>query len=306
MMKAIVFGGSGFLGSHVADELTNSGYKVKIFDLKPSPYIRPEQEMIVGDILDKDAVQRAITGCDYIYHFAGMANLDSATTRALETVTQNIQGTVILLEAARAAKIKRFIFASSVYVYSDKGGFYRCSKQAAELYVEEYQKRYGLNYTILRYGTIYGSRANEHNSVYRYIKEGIKDKKITCFADGEEMREYIHSSDAARLSVEILSDKHENNHVIITGNRAMRFKDFLYTIREILGNKIDICFKNPNPSEHYYQTPYSFIPKIGYKLTTNRSLDMGQGLLECINEIHSSIYSHTNNVSSCCKKNHGK
>ena len=142
-MKTIVFGGSGFIGSHVADTLTEKGHKVIIFDLKPSPYIRPEQEMVIGNILDEEAAAKAVEGCDYVYHFAGIADLDDARTKSLETVTQNIKGTAILLETARQAKVKRFIFASTVYVYSDKGGFYRCSKQAAELYMEEYQKPYG-------------------------------------------------------------------------------------------------------------------------------------------------------------------
>lgn len=289
-MKTIVFGGSGFLGSHVADELSAAGHKVKIFDLKPSPYLKKGQTMIVGNILDKKSVEIAMDGCDYVYNFAGIADLDDATTKAMSTVVQNIEGTVNLLESARRANAKRFVFASTVYVYSEKGGFYRCSKQASELYVEEYQRRYGLDYTILRYGTIYGPRANEHNSVHHYLKQALEKKEIICFARGDEMREYIHVKDASRLSVEVLSARHRNKHVIITGNRSMRFEEFLYTIREILGNKVKIKFQKPNISEHYSITPYSFIPKIGYKLIADCSLDMGQGLLECLNEIHSSSF----------------
>lgn len=297
-MKIIVFGGAGFLGSHVADELSERGHSVRIFDLKSSPYLKKGQTMITGDILDRKAVEKAVEGCDYVYHFAGIADLDDATTKAMSTVVQNIEGTVNVLEACAGAKVERFIFASSVYVYSEKGGFYRCSKQASELYVEEYQRRYGLDYTILRYGTIYGPRANEHNSVHRYLRQALKKKEIVCNARGDEMREYIHVKDAARLSAEILSAKHNNKHVIITGNRSMRFEEFLYTIREILGNKVRIKFRKPNPSEHYSMTPYSFIPKIGYKLVTDCSLDMGQGLLECLNEIHQSDHNNINKISS--------
>ena len=103
-MKAIVFGGSGFLGSHVADTLTEDGYDVVIYDLKPSRYIKSNQRMIIGDILDEDKVKDSVKGCDYIYHFAGIADLDDAGTRSLETIVQNVQGTVVLLEAAKTAK----------------------------------------------------------------------------------------------------------------------------------------------------------------------------------------------------------
>lgn len=287
-MRVIVFGGSGFIGSHVADILTESGYNVKIFDLKPSPYLKSDQEMITGNILDEEKVNKAVESCDYIYHFAGISDLDDAKTKSLETIVQNIKGTTILLEAARSVETKRFVFASTVYVYSDKGGFYRCSKQSAELYIEEFQRRFGLDYTILRYGTVYGPRADYRNSVYRYLKEALANKKIVCSGNGEEMREYIHVRDAARLSVEILSDKHKNQHIIVSGHHPMKFKDLLNMVREILGNNIEIKFEAPHPdSAHYSLTPYSFIPKIGYKVSADCYLDMGQGLLECINEIHS-------------------
>lgn len=286
-MKTIVFGGSGLIGSHLADRLTEAGYDVTIFDLKPSPYLLPGQEIIIGDILDKKAVFDAVKGCDYIYNFAGMADLDAATTEPLKTIEQNIVGTAILLEATLRSRAKRFIQASTIYVYSDTGGFYRCSKQAAELYVEEYNRKFGLEYTILRYGTVYGPRADSRNSIYRYLKQALDEGRIDCGGTGDETREYIHVRDAAQLSVDILADKYRNKQVIITGHHPMRLRDMLYTIREILSNRIEINFEaSKSDTPHYNITPYSFVPKIGRKLVTHEYVDMGQGLLECISEIY--------------------
>ena len=285
-MKAIVFGGSGFLGSHTADELTASGYEVTIFDNQPSKYINENQNMIIGDILDVDAVFKAIEGCDYIYNFAGIADLDDATTKPIATVELNIMGNINIMEAARAANIKRYIYASSIYVYSEKGGFYRCSKQASEAYIEEYKRRFGLEYVILRYGTLYGPRADERNSVYRYIKQAINEKRIVINGSGDEIREYVQVRDAARLSVQILADKYKNKNIIITGHHPMRFSDMLNMIGEILGNNVDIQFLNQRDKAHYSITPYSYTPKIGHKLVSNLYTDMGQGLLECIDEIY--------------------
>jgi UDP-glucose 4-epimerase len=286
-MKAIVFGGSGFIGSHVADCLTETGYEVTIFDLRPSPYLLPGQGMIIGDILDGNAVSEAVRGCDYVYNFAGIADLDDATTKPLDTVGQNIMGTTILLDAAQKHRVKRFIYASTIYVYSDKGGFYRCSKQAAELYIEEYARKFGLDYTILRYGTVYGPRADNRNSIYRYLKQAIEEGKIICGGTGDEIREYIHVKDLARLSVSIIGEEYRNQHIIITGHHSMRFRDMLYMIREILGNKVEVEFTEAKGEDHYGITPYSFVPKIGQKLVSHYYMDMGQGLLECINEIYS-------------------
>jgi len=79
----IVFGGSGFLGSHVCDALADRGYKVRIFDAKPSSYLRAGQTMVVGDILDRKMVFRAVEGCDYVYNFAGIADLDARVQNRL-------------------------------------------------------------------------------------------------------------------------------------------------------------------------------------------------------------------------------
>jgi len=292
-MKAVVFGGSGFVGSHVADRLTEVGYDVVLFDLEPSPYLRPEQEMVIGNILDHKAVVETIRGCDYVYNFAGMADLDAAATEPLTTIEQNIMGTAILLEGTLKGGATRFIQASTIYVYSDTGGFYRCSKQAAELYIEEYNRRFGLDYTILRYGTIYGPRADSRNSIYRYLRQALDNGRIDCGGEGDETREYIHVRDAARLSVDILADQYRNKQVTITGHHPMRLRDMLYTIREILGNRIEVEFAaSETDTPHYNITPYSFIPKIGHKLTTPEYVDMGQGLLECINEIYSQDSGH--------------
>ena len=127
-MKTIVFGESGFLGNYVADALTDAGYDVVVFDCGESPYLGPDREMIVGSILDKKIVEGAVKGCDVVYNFAGIADLDEAARRPVESVEVNILGNTIVLEACRKIDGKRFVFASSLYVYSKAGSFYRSTK----------------------------------------------------------------------------------------------------------------------------------------------------------------------------------
>ena len=284
--QAIVFGGSGFLGSHVADSLSAGGYKVTVFDQKKSPYLRSDQTMIVGDILDVSQVREAMNGQDIVYHFAGLADLDRATDKALEAVSQNIVGTIHLLDAAVEFKIERFVFASTIYVYSVLGGFYRCSKQACELYIEEYQKLYDLDFTILRYGSLYGPRAGASNSIRRYLQEGLQNQRIAYPGTGDEVREYIYVKDAAKLSFDILAEEYINQHIIITGHHPMKAGEMLAMVQEILNQKVSIDFAHNTNNSHYNITPYSFIPKIGSKLVSNLHMDMGQGFLECLQEIY--------------------
>lgn len=85
-----VFGGSGFLGSHTADALSDAGYRVRIFDRVESPWVRPDQEMIVGDLLDRDAVFDAINGSNAVYHFAGIADIGDAAEDPYRTAEINV------------------------------------------------------------------------------------------------------------------------------------------------------------------------------------------------------------------------
>lgn len=285
-MKVIVFGGSGFLGSHVADALGDAGHDVTVFDLKPSEYLKPGQKMYIGDILDAEQVFEAVQSHEIVYNFAGFADLDDATTKPLDTIRLNIEGNANILEASAKTGVSRFVYASTIYVYSNKGGFYRCSKQASEIYIEEFNRKYDLDFTILRYGTLYGTRADKRNSIYRYLKQSLETGCVRCSGSGEEIREYIDVRDAARSSVEILSSDYINQNIIISGHSPMRFKDMILMIGEMLGKEIEIEYISNNNPHHYNYTPYSFTPKIGHKLVSNCYIDMGQGLLECLNEIY--------------------
>lgn len=289
MRKAVVTGGSGFLGSHIADELSGRGFQVTILDRHASPWRRSDQEMVVGDILSEDDVQKAVTGADCVFHLAGFSDLNAARTQPLETARLNIEGTINLLEASRRAGVRRFVFASTVYVYSREGGFYRCSKQACEAYIEEFGHGFDLPYTILRYGSLYGPRSDERNGVYRLLLQAMRGETIRHHGTPEDAREYIHVEDAARLSADALEERFENHHLVLTGQHPMRVRDLFTMFSEILGRGVNVEYEETSedePGGHYSVTPYSFHPRVGRKLTTNLSVDMGQGILQILEEIH--------------------
>lgn len=292
-MKSLVLGGAGFVGSHVADALTDAGHEVTVFDCVESPYLRSEQKMVSGDVGDLDAVVSAVAGHDFVYNFAGLADIDESRTRPIETARFNVLGNVNALEAARLAHAKRYIYASSIYVSSAAGSFYRVSKQASELYIEEYQREFGLDYTILRYGTLFGRRANDFNSVRRYLRQALQERRVVAYGTGDELREYIHVADAAKLSVEILADEYVNEQIVLTGQQHLKFADLLTLVKEIVGDDVEIDLSPPNSHDealssaaHYAVTPYTFRPRIAKKLVSNYFTDVGQGLLDCLQEIH--------------------
>jgi len=282
MKKVLVIGGSGFLGSHVCDVLTNRGFKVYIFDIEESPYIKDSQEMIIGDILDKKSVSSAISKVDYVYHFAAVADIDEARNNPSKAAEYNILATLNILDSCIKHQIKRFIFSSSVYVYSTHGSIYKTTKQACELFIEDYHKEFGLDFTILRYGSLYGQRANEFNFIRNVIKEALIKGEINRKGDGSEVRDYINAIDAANLSVDILDKEYQNCHIMITGTQTRKVSDLLNIINEIFNNQLKIKYLKDNYSGHYQLTPYTFKPTIAKKITPQNYFDLGQGLLDCI------------------------
>ena len=295
-MKVVVFGGSGFLGSHVAEALTQAGHAVTMFDLRSPVHPVPGQSFIQGDILDTAQVRRALEGQEVAYHFAGAADLDDVQDKAVETAKSNVLGTAMLLEEACKAGLKRFVYASTIYVAGHSGGFYRASKQACELYVEEAQRRFGLDYTILRYGSIYGRRADRNNGVQGFLTQALKNRKIVVNGMGDETREYVHVTDVAEASVRILEPEFRNECVVLTGHQAMRVRDLMEMIREIIGpdvtveyRPVDAARQAQGKTAHYNVTPYSFRPKIAKKLVGNHYVDMGQGLIDCLEELHAAL-----------------
>jgi UDP-glucose 4-epimerase len=280
-----VIGGSGFIGSHVADQLTQEGYQVRIFDRVDSQWKKEGQEMIIGDLLDKDILKKAIAGSVAVYNFAALADLDLARSKPLETAEVNILGNIQALEACRSNGVERFIFASTVYVYSREGSFYRCSKQAAENYIEEYQRIYNLDYTILRYGSLYGPRADTSNGLFRIVKNALEAGVVRYEGSPDALREYIHVEDAAKASVMALEEEFRNQSVVLTGQEPMRVVDLLKMLAEILGFSDSVEFVDGDYPGHYINTPYAYLPKLGRKYVAPFHVDLGQGLIHLIDEV---------------------
>jgi len=284
--KVVVFGGSGFLGSHVADVLTDNGFDVTIFDIHKSRYLKSGQQMITGDILDSAKVQEVINGTDIVFHFAGVADIKEANEQPVDAVRYNILGTTVILDECVKAKVSRFIFASTVYVYSEHGGFYRATKQACELLIENYQKTYSLDFTILRFGSLYGRRANEFNWIHAIIKQALNEGKMHRKGDGEELRDYIHVKDASQACVDLLDNEFRNQYLIISGAQTIKVKELLKMINEMMDNKIDIEYLDEHPAGHYEVTPYTFRPRMAKKYTGKTSVELGQGLLDTIYDVY--------------------
>tara|TARA_B110000091_G_scaffold162011_1_gene172779 strand:- start:250 stop:1128 length:879 start_codon:yes stop_codon:yes gene_type:complete len=288
MKKVLVFGGFGFLGHYLLKELLSRGYEVVVADINDNSEFKDIVHYLNCDISDQKQVDAVFQNQNYdiVYNLAGFANLDFSIKAPLKTMQLNIIGNMYVLEACINANIKKFVYASSAYAMSNKGSFYGISKLASEKIIEEYHEKYDLDFTILRYGSVYSERDYDNNYIYNLVKKAVIENVIDHKGDGNEIREYIHAGDAAKLSVDVIeSDKFNNVHVILTGTERIKRSELFNMINEILNNKIEINY-NYNYNNHYKFTPYSFEPSLSRKLTANPHIDMGQGILECIRSVY--------------------
>ncbi|MCX5856264.1 MAG: NAD(P)-dependent oxidoreductase [Deltaproteobacteria bacterium] len=295
-MKALVTGGSGFLGRYLVRELVKSGIEAVVFDkvinkdIFNSSENKGKIEFVEGDVLDFEAVYDAMDGCNLVFHTAAIADLDAARKTPVKTMTVNVIGTTNCLESAKTRKVDRFLFASTVYTAGNWGSFYRVSKQAGESLCKTYNDEFGMSYTILRYGSIYGRDANHWNFIYRVCKALLTTGEFTYISSKESVREYIHIFDVARETVRIAQDpEFSNKAVLITGHQRMKVEEFFNMIKEILGKDFKIHYTPADQRRHYVITPYSFRADIPVRVNLSTYVDISEGILDCIREIQKEL-----------------
>jgi len=282
-MKCLVTGGLGFLGLHLAEELIKQNHRVTILD-KISPNIQLDKKIkfIKADLLNKNKTKLAVKNQDIIFHYGGLSGIDESMKYPIKTAEYNIMGTIRLLELCLKYKIKRFIFASTVYVNSEQGSFYKSSKRATEDFIEEYKKRYNLEFTILRFGTVYGIRANNENSINRIINLAIKKNKIIYSGNKKNIREYINVKDAAKMAVKTIGKKYANKYIKITGNKKTSAIKALNIIKKELAINSKLVFQNKKNEGHYINSPENYKIKKAVKIYLRRSTPFNLGIREII------------------------
>lgn len=284
-MKILIIGSGGFLGTKVVDELNRYNYKLTLFDKSKIKNNSNKNQIITSDINNLNQLKKAIRGQDIVYNFAGFSDLSSSKFKAKETVNENILNLVNILDECVKNKVKKFMYASTIYVDSDKGFFYKCSKKAAEDYITEYKKIYNLDYTIFRYGSLYGPGSDFNNGLYKLVKNILKKKIVKFNGSKESQREYIHVTDAARASVELLNKNYNNQKIIISGQECIKSEDLFSLLKEILNKNKKIVYSKIKEDGHYLKTPYVFNKEIVKKYTLPFHVDFAQGLVDLINYV---------------------
>ncbi len=282
--KILIFGGSGFLGKSLALASIEKGFNVSVFDLK-NPEI-DDVNFLKGNISNPSDFEN-IGKYDYVINLAAIADIDEADLNFKKTIEVNLIGQINILDFVSRSNPKRFLFSSSMYVFGNLGGVYGATKRASEIITQEYSKKYGFDFTFLRYGSLYGPGSQSWNSIQKYIDDIYKNKKIIHWGTGEEVREYIHIYDAANITIDSMLDEScKNKALTITGTQKVTSKEVLEMIFEMMELKPVIKFEKKNDINHYKHSPYNHnFPLTGTKLMPKSHIDFGQGIFELMREM---------------------
>ncbi len=283
MKKIIILGGSGFLGSALGDYLSKTNkFKIKIFDIKKKKRLKKNQTFILGNTLNIKKLERAIKGSEYVFNFAALADLDVSRDKPFETASVNIIGTINSLIASKKCSIKKFIHASSIYANSEQGGFYGASKKASEDYVERFNKKYGLKYSILRFGSLYGEDAGKNNGINSIIDNFFRRKFLVYNGKKTAARRYIHVEDACRACLQSINMKYDNKYLIITGQKKIKITKVMAYLSKLLNSNKKVKYKNLEIEGHYSNEPKPFKPRKGLKLFVNNNKNLKDELNKII------------------------
>lgn len=255
-MKYLVTGGAGFIGSHIAAYLCASGAEVCVLDNFSSG--RRENlaglkvTLVEGDIRDPVCVSAAVDGVDTIFHQAALCSVARSMIDPVATHDINVTGTLVLLEAARKARVRRFVMASSSAVYGDSEVFpkheemktdplspYAVSKLICEFYCHLYWKAYGLDTVALRYFNVFGPRqdpASEYSAVIPlFVQAMVRGDSPCIYGDGLQSRDFTFVNDVVQANIAAATSSYSPGHAInVACGSRWSLLDVINTLETIL------------------------------------------------------------------------
>lgn len=261
-MKVLVTGGAGFIGSHIVERLLTEGMTVVVVDNSPNINDRwPEQKVIwyQMDLLDEKLLNVfSKEKPQVIIHLAAQTSVQSSVKRPHNDAETNIVGTIHLLQCAVTHNVQKIVFASTAAVYGEPQylpicedhqicptAFYGLSKYAAELYIRQYHKLFGLSYSILRFSNVYGpgqTDDGEGGVISIFLSQIAKDCAPTIFGDGQQTRDFIFVGDVVDACVKAMFVR-ESHILNISSHTKLSINDLLAMLKLQINSDIKPKFQ---------------------------------------------------------------
>src|SRR3984893_12381419 len=234
-----ITGGSGFIGSCVADRMITAGSDVVVHDMRP-----PQRNDVAYqhvDVLDVAQVGQATRDLDAVFHLAVLSDASDALARPVSAVQVNVAGTANVFEASRRNDVPRTVLAGTAWVYAgahgdapideeapfhlpSAGHIYTSSKITEELIAHNYREKYGTPFTILRYGDVYGPGMSENFVIPRFVRQALEGETNTVNGDGAQFRNYVYVDDLADAHLGALSGNAEKQVLNLQGPEPLTIR----------------------------------------------------------------------------------
>jgi len=305
MSKFLVTGGAGFIGSHIVDALVRDGNKVRILDDFSSgkreniSSVMNKIKLIEGDIRDKAVVKNAVSGVDYVFHEAALRSVPKSMGLPHLYNDVNITGTLNILEAARDAKVKRVVFASSSSIYGETEKLperedsypllispYALSKLAGEYYCRIFSLMFGIEAVSLRYFNVFGPRQSLENEyavvIPKFITCILKDEQPPIHGDGKQTRDFTYVENVVQANLKAVTAKGAVAEVFnVACGKAYSVLDIVTYVNKILKKSIKPKLGPIRPGDvkdtladiSKAKRILGFDPKIGFEEGLQKTVD---------------------------------
>jgi len=259
-MRILVTGGAGFIGSHIVEHFQERA-EVRVLDSLRSGFRHNlaglEHEFIEASILDREAVRGAIQGVDYVFHLAAMISVPESMAKPIECDELNTKGTLIVLEEAARAGVKKLVLSSSAAIYGDNPAVpkvetmlpepkspYAITKLDGEFYCGMFTAERRLQTACLRYFNVFGPRQDPASqyaaAVPIFIRRALDGKPITIHGDGEQTRDFIFVKDIAAANAWMATESAATGVFNVACGGKITINDLASTICQLTGSRSEI------------------------------------------------------------------
>jgi len=305
-MKILVTGGAGFIGSHIVEHFQDRA-DVRVLDNLHSGFKHNlagfKHEFIRASILDRERVRRAVKGVDYVFHLAAMVSVPESMQKPVECNEINAAGTLMVLEEAARARVKKLVFSSSAAIYGDNPVVpkvetmlpepkspYAVTKLDGEYYCRMFAEEGRLPTTSLRYFNVFGPRQDPRSqyaaAVPLFVDRAVKHAPLTIFGDGEQTRDFIFVKDVVAANVYFAMERSAAGVFNLAWGRRITINGLAKTICRLTGSRSEIKYAAGRPGDVKHSVASieklreaGFVPKASFN-------DGLKATIQFFNEIH--------------------
>lgn len=273
-MKVLVTGGGGFIGSHLAEALLAAGHDVRVLDdfstgkRENLKAFSGRLEIVEGDVRDSAAAAAAVRGREAVFHLAALPSVPRSFRDPFSSFAVNAGGAVKVLEAARRAGVRRFVYSSSSSVYGDVAAEaksedleprplspYAVSKLSGESMCRLYRRVYGMETVSLRYFNVFGPRQDPRSEyaavIPRFIRDALGGSRPTVYGDGRQTRDFTYVANVVRANLLALAagPAAEGEVFNVACGEEMELLDLVEALGELTGKKLEPVFEPARPGD---------------------------------------------------------